>query len=64
MMDPMAAQKKRILVVFGTLGAMFLSGALPRGARGVVRLGVLLALLWTAAAVAGPRITRALRRST
>ena len=52
------------LVVFGTLGAMFLFGALPRGARGFVRLGMLLALLWVAAGVAGPRITRALRRSS
>jgi hypothetical protein len=51
------------LVVFGALGALFLLGALPRGTRGFARLAVLLALLWAAAAMAGPRITRALRRS-
>lgn len=50
------------LVVFGCLGILFLLGALPRGPRGVVRLGLLLALLWLAATLAGPRITRALRR--
>ena len=51
------------LIVFGSLGVMFLLGAMPHGTRGLVRLGLLVVLLWAAAAVAGPRITRALRRS-
>jgi hypothetical protein len=51
------------LVSFGTLGAMFLLGAMPRGARGLGRLALLVFVLWIAATYAGPRITRALKRS-
>jgi hypothetical protein len=50
------------LVVFGALGAHFVLGALPRGWSGLARLLALLALLALAAGVAGPLITRALRR--
>lgn len=50
------------LVTFGALGAAFLLGAMPRGPRGFLRLGLLVLLLWAAAGLAGPRITRALQR--
>jgi hypothetical protein len=50
------------LVVFGSLGAHFVLGALPRGWSGFVRLLALLALVALAAGIAGPLITRALGR--
>jgi hypothetical protein len=49
------------LVVFGTLGAAFLLGAMPRGLGGTLRLGTLLVVVALAAGVAGPLITRAVR---
>lgn len=51
------------LIVFGSLGAMFVLGALPRGWSGVLRVVLLIGFVWLAAGVAGPLITRALRRS-
>jgi hypothetical protein len=51
------------LFVFGALGAAFLFGAMPRGLGGFMRVLVLVASVWLAAGVAGPRITRALKRS-
>jgi hypothetical protein len=49
------------LVVFGALGAMFVLGAVPRGWSGLVRVAGLVAIVWLAAGVAGPLVTRALR---
>lgn len=51
------------LVTFGSVGASFLIGAMPRGWSGALRVLVLLAVVSLAAGVAGPLITRALRRS-
>jgi len=51
------------LVVFGSLGAMFVLGAVPRGWDGVLRVVGLVAIVWLAAGLAGPLITRALRTS-
>ena len=51
------------LIVFGTVGAMFVLGAVPRGWSGLLRVLGLVAIVWLAAGLAGPRITRALRRS-
>jgi hypothetical protein len=50
------------LVVFGALGAFLVLGALPRGWSGFVRLVVLFGLVLFAGGVAGPLISRALRR--
>lgn len=50
-----------LLVVFGTVGGLFLIGAAPQGWRGVLRLGGLLLVVAVAGGVAGPMITRALR---
>lgn len=50
------------LLVFGSVGALIVLGALPRGWGGLLRVLGLLALVWLAAGVAGPLITRALRR--
>ena len=50
------------LVVFGALGAMFVLGAMPRGWAGAARVLVLVSVVGAAARVAGPLITRALRR--
>lgn len=50
------------LVVFGTLGGMFLAGAMPLGLAGVARFLGLVLLLVLAAGVVGPLITRALTR--
>lgn len=50
------------LVVFGSIGAMFVLGAVPRGWSGVLRVLALVAIVWLAAGLAGPLITRALRR--
>ena len=52
------------LVVFGSIGAMFVLGAVPRGWAGALRVLALVAVVWLAAGVAGPLITRALRRSS
>jgi hypothetical protein len=49
------------LLGFGALGAMFLLGALPRGWGGVLRVLGLVLVVWLAAGLAGPLITRALR---
>ncbi len=49
------------LVSFGSVGVAFLLGAMPRGLGGVLRVLGLMALVWLAAGVAGPLITRALR---
>ena len=49
------------LCVFGALGAMFLLGAMPRGLGGALRVLVLALVVWLAAGLAGPLITRALR---
>lgn len=50
-----------LLVVFGTVGGLFLIGAAPRGWRGVLQLLGLLAVVALAGGIAGPMITRALR---
>jgi hypothetical protein len=50
------------LVVFGALGAFLVLGALPSGWSGIVRLLVLIALVLLAGGVAGPLVSRALRR--
>jgi len=50
------------LVVFGALGAMFVLGAVPRGWSGALRVLGLVAVVWLAACIAGPLVTRALRR--
>ena len=50
------------LLVFGALGAMFVLGAMPRGWAGAARVLVLVAIVGLAAGVAGPLITRTLRR--
>lgn len=50
------------LVVFGSLGAMFVLSAVPRGWSGVLRLALLVGAVALAAGLAGPLITRALRR--
>ena len=50
------------LVVFGSIGAMFLLGAVPRGWSGALRVVLLVAVVWLAAGFAGPLVTRALRR--
>ena len=49
------------LVVFGSIGAMFVLGAVPRGWSGVLRVLALVAVVWLAAGIAGPIVTRALR---
>lgn len=49
------------LIGFGSLGAMFLLGAVPRGLGGFVRLAGLVAGVVLAAGLAGPLITRAVR---
>ncbi len=49
------------LIGFGSLGAMFVLGALPRGWGGLLRLLGLLAGVALAAGLAGPLITRAVR---
>ena len=51
------------LIVFGSVGAMFLVGAMPRGWSGVLRVLALLGAVGLAAGLAGPMITRTLRRS-
>jgi hypothetical protein len=51
------------LVVFGSLGAMFVLGAVPRGWGGALRVLALVSIVWLAAGVAGPLVTRALRRA-
>ena len=50
------------LVVFGTIGATFVLGAVPRGWAGVARIVLLVLGVWLAAGIAGPLVTRALRR--
>lgn len=50
------------LVVFGTLGGMFLAGAMPRGLAGLARFAGLVLMLVVAAGLVGPLITRALAR--
>jgi len=50
------------LVAFGTIGATFVLGALPRGWAGITRLVLLVLGVWLAAGIAGPLVTRALRR--
>jgi hypothetical protein len=50
------------LVVFGSLGALFVLGAMPRGLSGVARVLALVLVLWLAASWVGPLITRALKR--
>jgi len=50
------------LIVFGSVGATFVLGAVPRGWSGILRVAGLGALVWLAAGIAGPRITRALYR--
>ena len=50
------------LLVFGSVGGMFLAGALPRGLAGVLRFALLIGLLVLAAGFVGPLITRALAR--
>ena len=49
------------LVVFGALGAMFVLGAMPRGWSGALRVSALVLVVFLAAGIAGPLITRALR---
>ena len=50
------------LVVFGTLGAGFLWGAVPRGWGGLARIGILIGVVLLLGGLAAPRITRALFR--
>lgn len=49
------------LVVFGTLGAMFVLGAMPHGRGGGLRVLGLVGVVALAGGLAGPLITRALR---
>jgi hypothetical protein len=51
------------LIAFGAVGAAFVLSAMPRGWSGVLRLVTLVAVVGLAAGVAGPMITKALRRS-
>ena len=51
------------LVVFGSVGAVFVLGAVPRGWSGVLRVLLMLGVVWLAAGIAGPLITRALKKS-
>jgi len=50
------------LLVFGSLGAAFVIGAMPRGWSGVLRVAGMLVVVWLAAGIAGPLITRALKK--
>lgn len=50
------------LVVFGGVGVAFLWSAVPRGLAGVVRIGVLVAVVLAIGGVVGPLITKALHR--
>jgi hypothetical protein len=50
------------LVVFGSAGAAFLWGGLPRGARGILRFALLVGIVLVVGGLVAPRITRALHR--
>ena len=50
------------LVVFGSVGLGFLWGAMPHGARGLVRFGLLLGAVALLGGVVAPLVTRALQR--
>ena len=50
------------LVVFGSVGLVFLWGAVPRGWSGVLRLVVLVAIVVVVGGLVGPLITKALNR--
>jgi hypothetical protein len=50
------------LIVFGAVGATFVLGAVPRGWAGALRVALLVLGVWLAAGIAGPLVTRALRR--
>ncbi len=50
------------LLVFGSVGALLLLGSAPRGREGVLRVLASVALVWFAGGIAGPLVTRALRR--
>lgn len=50
------------LLVFGSVGAMFVLGAMPRGWGGVLRVLALVGFVWLAAGLAAPLITLALRQ--
>ncbi|MSR63285.1 MAG: hypothetical protein EXS08_12655 [Planctomycetes bacterium] len=51
------------LVVFGSVGAVFVLGAVPRGWSGVLRVLLMLGVVWLAAGIAAPLITRALKKN-
>ena len=51
------------LVVFGSVGAAFVLSALPHGWSGVLRVLGMLVAVWLAAGIAGPLITRALKKN-
>lgn len=50
------------LVVFGSVGLGFLWGAMPRGAHGLLRFGLLLGAVALLGGVVAPLVTRALQR--
>lgn len=50
------------LVIFGTLGGLFLVDAVPRGWRGALNLLMLLGIVLLAGGVVGPMVTRAVYR--
>jgi len=50
------------LIAFGAVGATFVLGAVPRGWAGALRIALLVLGVWLAAGIAGPLVTRALRR--
>jgi hypothetical protein len=50
------------LIVFGSVGLAFLLGAMPSGARGWLRFGLLIAAVALLGGVVAPLVTRALQR--
>ncbi len=49
------------LLAFGSVGGSFLWGAMPRGWRGLGRLGLLVAVVLAVGGIVGPIISRALQ---
>ncbi|MFT5463354.1 MAG: hypothetical protein ACI8QS_002240 [Planctomycetota bacterium] len=49
------------LLTFGSVGGSFLWGAMPRGWRGLGRLGLLVAVVLAVGGIVGPIISRALQ---
>ena len=50
------------LVVFGSVGLGFLWGAMPHGARGLLRFGLLIGAVALLGGIVAPLVTRALQR--